>query len=74
VTADSTDSRIARDGNFVDRVLFATKPLEAFKPKKQRDLTQKNGLILAAIYDHLITEPPAWWASSDESRSSSVTK
>jgi hypothetical protein len=47
---------IAREGNYVDRVLFATKPLEILKPKEKRDTTEKNGLILAAVYDHLVTD------------------
>ncbi len=47
---------IAREGNFVDRVLFATKPLEILKPKNKRDTSEKNGLIVAAVYDHLVTD------------------
>ena len=47
---------IAREGNFVDRVAFATKPLEAFKEKEERDLSQDNGFFVALVYDHLVSD------------------
>ncbi|UQA55963.1 hypothetical protein [Polyangium aurulentum] len=46
----------ARQGNQVDRVLFATKPLEAFKPKKERDTSENKGLFLILAYDRLVTD------------------
>jgi hypothetical protein len=57
-TGDGRANRfgIAREGNFVDRVIFGTKPLEAFKPKEQRDLSVDNGLFVAAFYDHLVSD------------------
>ena len=47
---------IAREGNYVDRILFGTKPLEALKPKAQRDLSDQRGLIIAGLYDHLVSD------------------
>ncbi len=52
----------ARTGNVVDRILFATKPLEAFKPKDKRNLTESEGLILALGYDRLVTDSPQLWS------------
>jgi len=46
----------SRQGNIVDRVLFATKPLEAFKDKKDRDVSEDRGLILALAYDRWVTD------------------
>ncbi|MRG91000.1 hypothetical protein [Polyangium spumosum] len=46
----------SRQGNLVDRVLFATKPLEAFKPKEERDTSENRGLILALAYDRWVTD------------------
>ncbi len=48
----------ARTGSLVDRVLFATKPLEAFKPENKREKSDKRGLILALAYDRLVTDSP----------------
>jgi hypothetical protein len=48
----------ARTGNVVDRILFATKPLEAFKPKEQRNVSETEGLILALGYDRMVTDSP----------------
>lgn len=45
-------------GNYVDRVLFATKPLEAFKPKDERDDSAHRGLILALAYDRWVSDNP----------------
>ncbi|HEY6464207.1 MAG TPA: hypothetical protein VIY73_28765 [Polyangiaceae bacterium] len=49
---------VADKGNTVDRILFATKPLEAFKPKGQRDVSQTNGLFLILAYDQLVIDEP----------------
>lgn len=46
----------SRQGNMVDRVLFATKPLEAFKPKDERDTSEDRGMILALAYDRWVTD------------------
>lgn len=46
----------ARQGNLVDRILFATKPLEAFKPKEERDTSEDRGLITALAYDRWVTD------------------
>jgi hypothetical protein len=48
----------ARRGNSADRILFATKPLEAFKPKDQRDTTESRGVFLILAYDRLVTDSP----------------
>lgn len=52
----------ARTGNMVDRVLFATKPLEAFKPKDKRNLSESEGLLLALGYDRIVTDSPQLFA------------
>ncbi len=49
---------VARTGSVVDRILFATKPLEAFKPKGERNTSASEGLILALAYDRLVTDNP----------------
>jgi hypothetical protein len=49
---------IAGSGGYVDRIAFATKPLEAFKPKGERDLDRARGLITAVAYDRLVTDSP----------------
>lgn len=46
----------SRQGNLVDRILFATKPLEAFKPKAERDVSEDRGMILALAYDRWVTD------------------
>jgi hypothetical protein len=48
----------ANRGNSVDRILFATKPLEAFKPKGQRDTTETNGGFLILAYDRVVGDAP----------------
>ena len=45
-------------GNNVDRVMFATKPLEGFKRKEDRDTSPNRGLILALAYDHYVHDDP----------------
>lgn len=47
---------IAREGNFVDRIAFATKPLEALKEKADRDTSEEQGFFVAGIYDHLVSD------------------
>ncbi|MFO0548146.1 MAG: alginate export family protein [Polyangiaceae bacterium] len=47
---------IAREGNFVDRITFGTKPLEALKPAEQRNLSLDEGLFIVAVYDHLVSD------------------
>ena len=49
---------VSRSGNFVDRILFATKPLEAFKPAHLRSTSPNEGLILALAYDRIVTDDP----------------
>lgn len=53
---------IARTGNVVDRILFATKPLEAFKAKDKRNTSETEGLVLAFGYDRLVTDSPQLWS------------
>jgi hypothetical protein len=48
----------ARRGNSVDRVLFATKPLEGLKPKAERDRSETKGLFLIFAYDRHVTDDP----------------
>jgi hypothetical protein len=47
---------ISYRGNNVDRILFATKPLEGFKPKDQRDKSETKGMFLILAYDHLVND------------------
>jgi hypothetical protein len=48
----------ARRGNSADRVLFATKPLEAFKAPTERDASESRGLFLILAYDRLVSDDP----------------
>ncbi len=48
----------ARRGNSADRILFATKPLEAFKPKANRDASDSKGVFVILAYDRLVTDDP----------------
>jgi hypothetical protein len=50
---------VSGTGSIVDRVIFATKPLEALKPKDERDTTEE-GLIVAAGYDRWVTDDPSY--------------
>ena len=56
--ADGRTNRfgVAYRGNQVDRILFATKPLEAFKPKDKQNLSEHEGLIVATGYDHVVND------------------
>jgi len=49
---------IAQTGNYVDRILFATKPLEAFKPEAQRDKSTTKGLIVGLAFDRVVQDDP----------------
>jgi hypothetical protein len=49
---------ISKAGSLVDRVLFATKPLEALKPEWERDKSDTNGLIVAIAYDRWVSDYP----------------
>ncbi len=49
---------VAGTGNYVDRILFATKPLEALKPARLRSTSPNEGLILAFAYDRYVTGDP----------------
>ncbi|MBM4374743.1 MAG: alginate export family protein [Deltaproteobacteria bacterium] len=49
---------VAYAGDSVDRILFATKPLEALKPKEQRDTDENRGFIVAGMYDRMVTASP----------------
>jgi hypothetical protein len=51
-------------GNSVDRILFATKPLEAFHPRQDRDLSETRGLFLILAYDRLVTGDPMEYGDS----------
>jgi hypothetical protein len=46
----------ARQGNQVDRILFATKPLEALKRKEDVDKSENKGLVFAIGYDKIVTD------------------
>ncbi len=49
---------VSRTGSIVDRALFATKPLEAFKPVGKRDKSADRGLFWAITYDRYVTGSP----------------
>lgn len=49
---------IAGTGNYVDRILFATKPLEAFKPEAKRDKSATRGLIVGVAFDRIVQDDP----------------
>lgn len=46
----------ARSGNFVDRITFGTKPLEALKPAAERSLSLDDGFFVVLVYDHLLSD------------------
>jgi hypothetical protein len=54
----------SRTGNIVDRVLFATKPLEALKPPELRDRDENHGLVWALVYDRVVTDDPMYFGSN----------
>ncbi len=47
---------VAYEGDSVDRILFATKPLEALKPKDLRNTSENEGLLVAAMYDRWVSD------------------
>jgi hypothetical protein len=49
---------VADKGNTADRILFATKPLEAFKPPDLRDRSLDRGLFVILAYDQLVIGDP----------------
>src|SRR6185503_20303634 len=53
---------ISRTGSIVDRVLFATKPLEALKPASKRNASPTEGLVLALAYDRWVSDSPQLFA------------
>src|SRR5262249_21253384 len=53
---------VSRSGNSVDRILFATKPLEAFKPQDERDVSGTRGLIVGVAYDRVVNDSVALFA------------
>jgi hypothetical protein len=53
---------VADRGNSADRILYATKPLEAFKRPSRRDLTLDRGLFVILAYDRLVTNDPMAYA------------
>ncbi|MEM6786291.1 MAG: alginate export family protein [Myxococcota bacterium] len=57
-TGDGRENRwgVANEGDQADRILFATKPLEAFKDKEDRDLSEDRGLITAVMYDRVVSD------------------
>ncbi len=57
-TGDGRANRfgIARRGSYVDRIVFGTKPLEALKDEKDRDLSMEEGFFVTVLYDHLVSD------------------
>ncbi len=49
---------VADKGNTADRILFATKPLEAFKAPDKRDRSDTQGLFVILAYDQLVIDEP----------------
>lgn len=47
---------VARSGQSVDRVMFATKPLEGFKPEEERNRSADEGFFVVLAYDRLVTD------------------
>jgi len=62
-TGDGRKNRfgVAYEGDYVDRVLFATKPLEAFKPEGARNTSETEGLITAILYDRWVSDTAHIW-------------
>lgn len=46
----------ARSGQSVDRVMFATKPLEGFKPEEERNRSADEGFFVILAYDRLVSD------------------
>jgi len=49
---------ISRNGNFADRILFGTKPLEVLKPPDLRNKSENEGLIVGLVYDRIVNDDP----------------
>lgn len=49
---------VAYTGDSVDRILFATKPLEAAKPKDARNTDENQGLLLIGMFDRISNGNP----------------
>jgi hypothetical protein len=47
---------VSNSGDQVDRVMFATKPLEAFKPEELRSLSENEGLVTGVMYDRRVSD------------------
>lgn len=58
VSGDGRHNRwgVAYEGNYVDRIAFGTKPLEALKEEGDRDLGLDRGFFTAVAYDHLVND------------------
>lgn len=52
----------ANRGDTIDRVLFATKPLEGFKKKEDRDVSVDRGMFFIAFYDRPVGNQPHLFA------------
>jgi hypothetical protein len=49
---------VSGTGNYVDRILFATKPLEAFKKKEDQDTSATRGLFVGIAFDRVVQDSP----------------
>ena len=49
---------VANRGNSVDRILFATKPLEGLKPKELRNTSDQEGTFVYVGYDRVVGDSP----------------
>jgi hypothetical protein len=49
---------VSYSGDSVDRILFATKPLEITKPSHRRNFDENQGLLLIGAYDRVSTSNP----------------
>ncbi len=49
---------VAGRGNNVDRILFATKPLEGLKPKGERNTSEKEGFFTFVGFDRIVGDDP----------------
>jgi hypothetical protein len=63
IQASSGDGRpnrfgFSRQGNSVDRAMFATKPLEGLKAPADRNLTQSEGFFFITGYDRIVSDSP----------------
>jgi hypothetical protein len=47
---------VAHGGSYVDRILFATKPLEALKPASKRSRSANEGLVAGVAYDRWVND------------------